>query len=156
MRPAASEGALRVQAILGTGHRVLEFEASTHTAAEAAAAIGCGVERIAKSLVFRAADGGPVLVVASGANRVDEKKVAALLGRKISRADPAFVLRHAGFAVGGVPPVGHVTRPATFLDRDLQRHETVWAAAGSSNAVFELTPAELGRLTGAAFVEVAK
>ncbi len=100
MKPAASEGALRVQAILGDGFRVLEFDESTHSSAEAAAAVGCSLAQIAKSMVFKAADGAPVLVVASGANRVDEKRIAALLGRKISRADADFVLRHTGFAVG--------------------------------------------------------
>jgi prolyl-tRNA editing enzyme YbaK/EbsC (Cys-tRNA(Pro) deacylase) len=156
MKPAASEGALRVQAILGDGFRVLEFDESTHSSAEAAAAVGCSLAQIAKSMVFKAADGVPVLVVASGANRVDEKKVAALLGRKISRADADFVLRHTGFAVGGVPPLGHVTLPATLLDRDLAAHPTIWAAAGSPNAVFELTPADLVWLTGAAFADIAK
>jgi Cys-tRNA(Pro) deacylase len=156
MKPAASEGALRVQAILGAGFRVLEFDESTHSSAEAAAAVGCVLAQIAKSMVFKAADGAPVLVVASGANRVDEKKIAALLGRKISRADADFVLRHTGFAVGGVPPLGHVTLPATFLDRDLETYPTIWAAAGSPNAVFELTPGDLVRLTGAAFADIAK
>jgi Cys-tRNA(Pro) deacylase len=156
MKPAASEGALRVQAILGDGFRVLEFDESTHSSAEAAAAVGCVLAQIAKSMVFKAADGAPVLVVASGANRVDEKKIAALLGRKISRADADFVLRHTGFAVGGVPPLGHVTLPATFLDRDLETYPTIWAAAGSPNAVFELTPGDLVRLTGAAFADIAK
>ena len=156
MKPASSDGAIRVQAILGDGFRVLEFEESTHSSAEAAAAIGCDVAEIAKSMLFRAADDTPVLVVASGANRVDEKKIAALLGQKIRRADPDFVLRHTGVAVGGVPPVGHNTPPATFLDRDLSRFPMVWAAAGTPNAVFALTPADLSRLTQAAFVDVAK
>jgi Cys-tRNA(Pro) deacylase len=156
MKPAESDGARRVQAILGREYRVLEFEESTHTSAEAAAAIGCETARIAKSLIFRAADGTPVLVVASGTNRVDEKKVAALLGQKIARAEPDFVLRHTGFAVGGVPPVGHVTKPAIWLDEDLRRFNTIWAAAGSPNAVFELTPEDLRRLTGGAFAEIAK
>lgn len=156
MKPASSDGAIRVQAILGDTFRVQEFEQTTHTAADAATAVGCDLGQIAKSLLFRAADGRPVLVVASGANRVDEKKVAALLGQKIARADPDFVLRHTGFAVGGVPPVGHATRPATVLDQDLRRHRTIWAAAGSPNAVFALAPDDLPRLTGAAFVDVAK
>ncbi|HEX2942995.1 MAG TPA: YbaK/EbsC family protein [Rhodopila sp.] len=156
MRPARSQGALRVQAILGPRFQVLEFEESTHTSAEAAAAIGCEVARIAKSLIFRAADGAPVLVVASGTNRVDEKKVAARIGQKISRADADFVLRHAGFAVGGVPPVGHQTAPLTVLDQDLRQYPTIWAAAGSANAVFELTPDDLAALTGATFADVAK
>jgi prolyl-tRNA editing enzyme YbaK/EbsC (Cys-tRNA(Pro) deacylase) len=156
MKSASSEGAMRIQAILGDGFRVLEFEESTHSSAEAAAAIGCDVAQIAKSMLFRAADGGPVLVVTSGANRVDDKKVAALLGQKIKRADPDFVLASTGIAVGGVAPVGHPVPPVTFLDRDLQLYATLWAAGGSANAVFALTPADLVRLTGAAFADVAK
>ncbi len=158
MRPASSNGAIRVQAILGDAFRVVEFAQSTHSSAEAeaAAAIGCGVAEIAKSMLFRAADGRSVLVVASGCNRVDEKKVAALLGQKINRADEAFVVERSGFVVGGVPPVGHATAPATFLDRDLQSYPTIWAAAGSPNAVFALTPGDLVRLTGADFADVAK
>jgi prolyl-tRNA editing enzyme YbaK/EbsC (Cys-tRNA(Pro) deacylase) len=156
MKPASSDGALRVQAILGDAFRVLEFDDSTHSSAEAAAAVGCELAQIAKSMVFRAADGQPVLVVASGANRVDDRKVGALLGQRIRRAEPDVVLRQTGFAPGGVPPVGHATRPVTFLDRDLLPFATIWAAAGSPNAVFELTPAELAQLTGADFADVAK
>jgi Cys-tRNA(Pro) deacylase len=156
MLPASSDGAMRIQTILGDAFRVLEFEQSTHSSAEAAAAIGRDVAQIAKSMLFRAADGRGVLVVASGAARVDEKKVAALLGQKISRADPAFVLERTGFAVGGVPPVGHTTPPVTLLDRDLRQFETIWAAAGSPNAVFALTPDDLIRLTGADFADVVK
>jgi Cys-tRNA(Pro) deacylase len=156
MRPAGSEGAMRVQAILGEAFRVLEFEQSTHSSAEAAAAIGCDVAQIAKSMLFRAADGRPVLVVASGTNRVDEKKVAALIGQKIKRADGDFVLAHTGTAPGGVAPVGHMTPPVTVLDQDLRQFEKIWAAAGSPNAVFALTPADLARLTGAEFADVAK
>ena len=156
MKPASSDGAMRIQAILGDGFRVLEFDQSTHSSAEAAAAIGCGVAQIAKSMLFRAADGTPVLVVASGTNRVDEKKVAVLLGQKISRADAGYVLDRTGFAVGGVPPVGHATPPVVFLDRDLRGYARIWAAAGSPNAVFALTPDDLVRLTGAGFADVAK
>jgi prolyl-tRNA editing enzyme YbaK/EbsC (Cys-tRNA(Pro) deacylase) len=156
MKPASSDGAIRIQAILGDAYRVLEFEQSTHSSAEAAAAIGCDVAQIAKSMLFKATDGTPILVVASGTNRVDEKKIATLLGQKISRADPAFVLDRTGFAVGGVPPVGHTTPPVTFLDRDLRTYTEIWAAAGSPNAVFALTPTDLARLTGAAFADVAR
>lgn len=156
MQPASSDGAKRVQALLGDTFRVLEFEQSTHSSAEAAAAVGCAVAQIAKSMLFKAADGTPVLVVASGTNRVDEKKVAALLGQKISRADAEFVLQRSGFAVGGVPPLGHATAPVTFLDRDLRSYATIWAAAGSPNAVFALTPDQLVRLTGACFADIAK
>ena len=156
MKPASSSGALRIQAVLGDEFRVLEFEESTHSSAEAAAAVGCDIAQIAKSMMFRAADGRPVLVVASGANRVDDKKVAALLGQKIRRAEADYVLAHTGTAPGGVSPVGHATAPAIFLDQDLRRHETIWAAAGSPNAVFALSPADLVRLTGAGFTDIAK
>jgi Cys-tRNA(Pro) deacylase len=147
---------MRLQRILGDRFHVVEFEQSTHSSAEAAAAIGCDVAQIAKSMLFRAADGTPVLVVASGANRVDEKKVAALIGQKIKRAEPDFILQHTGFAPGGVAPVGHRTPPMTVLDEHLQRYETIWAAAGGPNAVFALTPPDLQRLTGAAFANVTK
>ncbi len=156
MQEATSPSALRVQAVLGEGFRVLEFPASTRTAAEAAEAIGCTVGQIAKSILFRAEGGRPVLVVACGTNRVDERKVAALLGEKIGRADAEFVRAATGYAIGGVPPVGHATPPAVLLDRDLTQFETIWAAAGTPNAVFRLTPAELARLTGAGFSDVAK
>ena len=155
MIPATAPSALRVQAVLGEGFRVLEFDASTRTAAEAAA-IGCTVAQIAKSILFRAESGRPVLVVASGTNRVDERKVAALLGERIGRADAEFVREATGFAIGGVPPVGHATPPVVLLDRDLQQFDEIWAAAGTPNAVFRLTPDQLARLTGAGFVEVAK
>jgi prolyl-tRNA editing enzyme YbaK/EbsC (Cys-tRNA(Pro) deacylase) len=156
MQPASAPSALKVQAVLGPGFRVLEFDAGTRTAAEAAAAIGCAVAQIAKSILFRAESGRPVLVVASGTNRVDERKVAALVGERIGRADAEFVRAATGFAIGGVPPVGHATAPVVLLDRDLLRFAEIWAAAGTPNAVFRLTPDELAGLTGAGFVEVAK
>lgn len=156
MQPATAPSALRVQAVLGEGFRVLEFDAGTRTAAEAAAAIGCTVAQIAKSILFLAESGRPVLVVASGTNRVDERKVAALLGEKIGRADAEFVRAATGFAIGGVPPVGHATAPLVLLDRDLRQFAEIWAAAGTPNAVFKLTPDQLAGLTGAAFGDVAK
>jgi prolyl-tRNA editing enzyme YbaK/EbsC (Cys-tRNA(Pro) deacylase) len=112
MKPATAPSALKVQAALGLDFQVLEFEASTRTSEEAAAAIGCSVAEIAKSLIFKAADGRPVLVIASGANRVDEKKVPALLGQKIERADADFVREATGYAIGGVPPLGHASPPS--------------------------------------------
>ncbi|MCC6717846.1 MAG: YbaK/EbsC family protein [Acetobacteraceae bacterium] len=156
MKPATSPSALLVQAALGDGFAVLEFDASTRTAAEAAAAIGCTVGQIAKSILFRAASGRPVLVVACGTNRVDEGKVAALLGEPVGRADAAFVRAATGYAIGGVPPVGHATAPRVLLDRDLAGFDSIWAAAGTPNAVFRLTPADLSRLTGAGFADIAK
>lgn len=150
--------AARVQAALdaaGLALTVRQFPASTRSAADAAAAIGCPVAAIAKSLIFRARESGrPVLVIASGANRVDEAKVAALLGEPLGRADAAFVREKTGFAIGGVPPCAHLTPPVTFLDRDLFALAELWAAAGTPNAVFRLTPAELQALTGGTAAEV--
>ncbi len=156
MRPAQAPSALKVQSILGPGHEVLEFETSTRTSEDAAAAIGCNVAEIAKCLIFRAASGRPVLVVASGANRVDERKVRAVLGERIERADADFVRESTGFAIGGVPPIGHVTPPMVLIDQDLQRLPAVWAAAGTPNAVFRTTPDDLVRLTGGRVADIAK
>ena len=117
MKPATAPSALKVQAVLGPEFQVLEFEASTRTSQDAAAAIGCTVAEIAKSLIFKSAQGRAVLVIASGVNRVDEKKVRALLGEKIERADADFVREATGYAIGGVPPVGHATPPIVLIDR---------------------------------------
>ena len=134
---------------------VRAFPQGTRTAAEAAAAVRCEVAQIAKSLVFRArVSGRPVLVIASGANRVDEKAVAVLIGEKIGRADADFVRAATGFAIGGVPPVGHDTPPVTLIDRDLLALDETWAAAGTPNAVFRLTPRDLVTLTGGRVAEI--
>ncbi|WP_227010151.1 YbaK/EbsC family protein [Pelagibius marinus] len=146
------DSARRVQQAIesaGFDFQVREFPASTRTSEEAAAAIGCDVAQIAKSLIFRAKDSNrPVLVMASGANRVDEKAVGRLLGEKLGRADADFVRAATGFAIGGVPPVGHREAPAVFIDADLMALDEIWAAAGTPNAVFRLTPPELVALTG--------
>src|SRR2546421_4743082 len=126
MKPATAPSALQVQAALGPEFQVLEFEASTRTSQEAAAAIGCTVAEIAKSLIFKSAEGRAVLVIASGANRVDEKKVRALLGQKIGRADADFVREATGYSIGGVPPVAHASPPTVLIDQDLQRFAFVW------------------------------
>ena len=133
---------------LGFDFEVVEFSEMTRTAAEAAAAIGCAVSQIAKSLVFQSAAGAAVLVIASGSNRVDEKAVSRLLGEKITRADADFVRRQTGFAIGGVPPVGHANPLTTFIDEDLLSYEVIWAAAGTPNAVFRLSPQDLITITG--------
>ena len=150
---ALSASAQRVQDALaqhGLGLEVREFAASTRTAADAAAAIGCTVAQIAKSILFRATKSNrPVLVVASGVNRVDEKKVAALVGEPLGKADADFVRDRTGFVIGGVPPVGHAEKVTTFVDEDLLVLPELWAAAGTPNAVFRLTPADLVRITGA-------
>jgi prolyl-tRNA editing enzyme YbaK/EbsC (Cys-tRNA(Pro) deacylase) len=150
--------ARRVEAALaelGFGFEVREFPASTRTSAEAAAAVGCRLGQIAKSLVFRAKTSGrPVLVIASGANRVDEKKLGRLLGEKTGRADADFVRAKTGFAIGGVPPVGHAEPPVTLIDRDLLNFDEIWAAAGTPNAVFRLTPNDLVTMTGGQVTEL--
>lgn len=139
----------------GLTAEIKEFDASTRTSADAAAAIGCAVAQIAKSLVFKAKDSGKVvLVIASGVNRVDEKKIAALIGEKIGKADADFVRTETGFAIGGVAPVGH-TGPVTLLiDADLGQFTEIWAAAGAPNAVFRLTPDDLARVTGGRVADV--
>jgi prolyl-tRNA editing enzyme YbaK/EbsC (Cys-tRNA(Pro) deacylase) len=144
--------ARRVQEALaarGFAFEVREFPDSTRTSAEAAAAIGCSVAQIAKSLVFRGGESGrAVLIIASGANRVDPAKAEALLGEAIKRADADFVREATGFAIGGVPPLGHDRPLVTLIDEALLAFEEIWAAAGTPNAVFRLSPKDLGDLTG--------
>ena len=156
MKPATSLSALKVQAALGPQFAVLEFDASTRTAEDAAAAIGCTADEIAKSLVFRAASGRPVLVVASGGHRIDERKIAALVGEPIARADADFVREATGFAIGGVPPIGHRTAPIALIDESLMAFAEIWAAAGTPNAVFRLSPVDLVALTGGTVAAVRR
>jgi prolyl-tRNA editing enzyme YbaK/EbsC (Cys-tRNA(Pro) deacylase) len=133
---------------LGYTYTVTELPDSTRTAAEAAAAVGCEVGQIAKSLVFRGVQSGePVLVIASGANRVNEQRVAEWLGEPIEKADADFVRSRTGFVIGGVPPVGHPRPLRTCIDEDLLRYDTIWAAAGHPKAVFQLTPRDLVDMT---------
>lgn len=139
----------------GLNAEIREFDASTRTSAEAAAAIGCTQAQIAKSLVFKAKDSGKaVLVIASGTNRVDEKKLSQLIGEKIGKADADFVRAETGFAIGGVAPVGHTGAVTLLIDADLQQFPEIWAAAGAPNAVFRLTPAELVGVTGGQVADV--
>ena len=157
MKPAGSPSALKVQSVLGERFLVLEFDASTRTAADAAAAIGCEVAQIAKSLIFRGANSGrAVLIIASGVDRVDEKRAAVAAGEPITRADADFVREATGFAIGGVPPVGHKTKPVVLIEESLMQLDEIWAAAGTPNAVFRLTPADLVELTGGHTVPVAR
>lgn len=139
----------RVRASLaehGLDHiEVREFAASTATASDAAAAIGTTVGRIVKSLVFMAGE-QPILVLVSGPNRADVAKVGHILGKPITRANADQVRALTGFAIGGVPPVGHPQRLTTLVDRDLLRYDEVWAAAGTPNAVFPIGPADLVRI----------
>jgi prolyl-tRNA editing enzyme YbaK/EbsC (Cys-tRNA(Pro) deacylase) len=150
------ESVARVSAALraaGDEARIVVFAQGTSTAADAAAAIGCDVAQIAKSIVFRSEE-GPVLVVASGANRVDKGKVASLLGLKLKSAGPEWVLEMTGFRAGGVSPVGHLTAPRVLLDRDLAQFDCVWASAGTPLHVFRTTAADLVTLTGGTLANV--
>jgi prolyl-tRNA editing enzyme YbaK/EbsC (Cys-tRNA(Pro) deacylase) len=136
--------------------RLKEFaERSTATAGDAAAAIGTSVGRIVKSLVFMAGD-RPILVLASGPNRVDLHKVAALVGQPVARAYADQVRELTGFAVGGVPPIGHTQPLTTLIDRDLLAHDEVWAAAGTPNSVFAIDPRDLVRITAGSVADVAQ
>jgi len=141
---------------LGATAEVREMPESTRTADEAAAAVGCSVAQIVKSLVFRsvAAD-EPVLVLVSGADRVDEARLAEVVGEEVERATGKFVRERTGYAIGGVPPVGHAQPVATYLDEHLLDHALVWAAAGTPRAVFSIAPADLLRITSARVVAVA-
>ena len=146
----------RVRAALAaSGHAdtITTFPKDTRTAAEAAAAIGCTVAQIAKSIVFRAGAEAAV-VIASGVNRVDPARAAAALGMALDRADAAFVRQRTGFAIGGVSPVGHLNPPLMLIDRDLLALDPVWAAAGAPNTVFRTSAAELVRMTGGTVAEV--
>ncbi|HTI49245.1 MAG TPA: YbaK/EbsC family protein [Casimicrobiaceae bacterium] len=153
-----SPSARRVQdalAAAGVTSAIVEYDVPARTSAQAADVLGCTVGQIAKSLVFRAASGKPVLVIASGSNRVDESKVAALVGEAIGKADAAFVREATGFAIGGIPPLGHAERLAPLIDRDLLRYDVVYAAGGTPHAMFPLAPADLVRVSGGTVADVA-
>jgi prolyl-tRNA editing enzyme YbaK/EbsC (Cys-tRNA(Pro) deacylase) len=155
-----SPSAARVREALrerGAPADVRELPDSTRTAPEAAAAVGCRVEQIVKSLVFRrAGSGAPVLVLAGGANRVDEERVEALLGEPVAKADADYVRTHTGYAIGGVPPVGHPEPLETLIDEDLVALAEVWAAAGTPRAVFPVAGEKLPELTGGRVAAVAR
>jgi len=160
MQRRLSASAQRVQDALRDGgypYQVQEAETPTRSAAEAAAFVGCELGQIAKSMIFRAVDSGRgVLVITSGANRVDELLVAAELGEPIVRADPQFVREQTGYAIGGVPPLGHRERLVVFVDSDLLRWPSIWAAAGTPNALFQLRSADLVAMTGGRAIEVRR
>lgn len=159
MSQPSKSSARKVQDYLnerGFSFAVRELPASTRTAAEAAEAIGCSVPQIAKSLIFRdEVSGRAVLIIASGGNRVSTDKVEAATGLKLGKADGRFVREKTGFAIGGVPPVAHATPVITLLDPDLKQYETIWAAAGTPNAVFALKPTDLDPLTHGHWIDLA-
>jgi prolyl-tRNA editing enzyme YbaK/EbsC (Cys-tRNA(Pro) deacylase) len=137
----------------GYGYVVLELADSTRTSQEAAEAVGCTLGQIVKSLIFEGKHSGkPILVLASGANRVNEKALAKLAGEPIGRAHPDFVRQHTGFAVGGVPPLAHDEPLQPFIDEDLLQYDEIWAAAGTPHAVFRLKAADLVAMTGGKLV----
>ena len=139
---------------LGLHPEIREFDESTHTAAEAAAAIGCEVAAIVKSLVFQA-DGAPLLVLASGPNRVDTAALGTRLGAAIGKADADAVKAASGYSIGGVPPLGLVTPMQTVFDETLLALPLVWAVAGSATAVFAIEPGDLVRLSGAEVLPIS-
>ena len=152
MTKPLSPSAARIQEVLrarGFTNQVIEREETTRSSAEAAQAVGCTVAQIAKSVIFRAKGSGrPILVVASGPNRVNEKVIEAAIGEKLGKADADYVRERTGFVIGGVAPIGHAQKLDIFIDEDLLQFAEIWAAAGTPNAVFKLTPDELQRMTG--------
>lgn len=158
MNNSLSKSAQSVQDILikkGFEFKVVELSASTHTANDAANTIGCEVAQIIKSLVFKTKETNkPILVLASGSNRVSEKVIETQVGEKIEKADADFIREITGFAIGGVPPVGHKQIIDTFIDSDLLHFKELWAAAGTPNAVFSLNSADLENLTGGKIISI--
>jgi prolyl-tRNA editing enzyme YbaK/EbsC (Cys-tRNA(Pro) deacylase) len=140
---------------IGHDSSVVMLPETGKTSAEAAAGLGCSIDEIAKSIVFRRlADDAAVMVIASGINRVDEHKVAAIVG-PLGKADAKFVKERIGYAIGGVCPIGHVQKTVMLIDEDLLKLDSVWAAAGHPHAVFNLTPQQLLTMTGAPVADVA-
>ena len=152
------KSSMKVKAVLdemGYDFNILEFSDSTRTAQDAAKAVGCLVGQIAKSLIFKGKSSQkPILIIASGTNRVNEKLVKEYIGEKLEKADAEFVLEHTGFVIGGIPPVGHIKPITTFIDEDLMQYSEIWAAAGTPNAVFKLTPQILVEITKGSIIKV--
>lgn len=159
MEQTLRDSAKRVQAYLtakGFPFNVKELPGSTRTAQEAADSIGCTVAQIAKSLVFKdKTTQSPILVIASGTNRVDLKKIKKATGLKLGKADGNFVKKNVGFAIGGIPPAGHKTPLKTLLDPDLKQYEIIWAAAGTPFAVFQLKPDDLEPLANGIWIDLS-
>jgi prolyl-tRNA editing enzyme YbaK/EbsC (Cys-tRNA(Pro) deacylase) len=156
--PTLSPSAQKIQAqlhSLGYEYTVIEHSESTRTAQEAADRAGCELGQIVKSLIFRGRDSGkPILVLTSGANRVDQNRISRYAGEPIGRADADFVRAVTGFAIGGVPPVGHIQTMETYIDEDFLQYPTIWAAAGTPNAIFELKTEDLHKMTNGKVVRV--
>ncbi len=153
-----SKSAEKVQnalAKLGYAYEVIEAAESTRTAEEAAARVGCSVGQIVKSLIFKGKKSGKaILILTSGANRVDVKRIVAHTQEKIGRADPDFVRERTGFAIGGIPPLGHTHPIETYVDEDLLNFDEIWAAAGTPKALFKMPASELEKITGGKIIQV--
>ena len=156
--PTLSSSAQKIQDLLhslGYNYTVVEHVESTRTAQEAADRSGCELGQIVKSLIFKGKQSGkPILVLTSGANRVDEKRIREYAGEGIGKADADFVRAVTGYAIGGVPPVGHVQKMETYIDEDFLGYKTIWAAAGNPNAIFELKTPDLQKMTDGKVVRV--
>ena len=154
--PDTAQRVADLLASIGHDKPVVMLPATGRTSAEAAASLGCDVAHIAKSIVFRrVADDAAIMIIASGADRIDEAKVAALVG-PIGKADARFVKERIGYAIGGVCPIGHASASVILIDQKLFGFDSVWAAAGHPHAVFNLTPAQLQAMTSAPQVDVAQ
>ena len=158
MSKKLSSSAQKIQEALkahGVACQVVEMQETTRSAQEAADAVGCRVGQIAKSLIFTGKQTKqPILVIASGPNRVNVKAISQYIAEPLTMAKADFVREHTGFAIGGVPPTGHLNPLKTFIDEDLLKFEEIWAAAGTPNAVFKLTPDELQKITAGEVVPV--
>lgn len=158
MANALNPSAQKVQEALkerGFQNQIFEFQSPTRTSAEAAQAVGCQVDQIAKSIVFRGKQTDqPILVIASGINRVNEKRIEELISEPLGKADANYVRLKTGFVIGGVPPVGHLEKMTILIDEDLLKHKEIWAAAGTPNAVFKLTPSDLVKMTGGRVISI--
>jgi len=158
MMGVLKESAQIVQDVIiqsGYNNQVIELPQSARTAQEAADALNCKVAQIAKSIIFRLVESNqPVLVIASGVNRVNEQQIELLLNQKLGKADAEFVREHTGFVIGGVSPIGHKNTLITFIDEDLLQYDEIWAAAGHPKAIFQLTPNELLEMTKGTVVNI--
>lgn len=153
-----SKSAQSVQNVLenaGLICKVLELGSSTRTAVEAANSIGCAVGQIAKSLIFKTNQDQSILVIASGVNRIDEKIITKIIGQEIQKANADFVRNITGFAIGGIPPIGHKTKCVfIFIDKNLLAYDDVWAAAGTPNSVFNISTKDLLKITEAKIIDI--
>lgn len=153
-----SQNSQKIQELLarlGLDNQVLELPDSTRTSSDAAKAVKCSVGQIAKSLIFKTkSTNRPILIIASGSNRVNEKALRNFVPEKVSMASPDFVKEKTGFIVGGIPPAGHITQIETFIDQDLMKFKKIWAAAGTPHSVFKLTPQQLVDITNGKVIDI--